>query len=72
VAQALDLGVVGLVLARGVGVGKAAAGREIDPDDQPPLRRIEIDGLHEPWRRDAERCRKQLIDWTGHDIPPTR
>ena len=40
----LDLGGVNRVLPRRPGMGKAAAGHEIDVDRQPPLRGIEIDG----------------------------
>ena len=58
VLQPLDLGVVNLVLARSLGMSKAAAGHEIDMDGQPPLHGIEVHRLHEPRRGDAQRCRK--------------
>ena len=45
VAHPLDLGVVHRVLPGRLAMGEAAAGRKIDADRQPPLRRIEIDGL---------------------------
>jgi hypothetical protein len=64
VTQSLDLRVVNRMLPRRLGVSKPGAGREIDPDRQPPLRRIEIDSLDEPWRLDAKGRLKQLI---GHD-----
>src|SRR5215471_12500278 len=45
VPQPLDLGVVNLVLARSLGMGKAAARNEIDMDGQPPLPGIEVNRL---------------------------
>jgi hypothetical protein len=58
VPQPLDLRVVNLVLARSLGMSKAAARHEIDMDGQPPLPGIEVYRLHEPRRGDAQRCRK--------------
>src|SRR3974377_1988458 len=59
VAQPLDLGIVDRVLARRLGVGKAAARRKIDVDGEPALPGVEVDRLHEPGRGDAQCCRKQ-------------
>src|SRR5262245_44993027 len=53
VPQPLDLGVVNLVLARSLGMSKAAARHEIDMDGQPPLPDIEVYRLHEPRRGNA-------------------
>jgi hypothetical protein len=62
--QPLDLGVVNLVLARSLGMGKAAARHEIDMDGQPPLPGIEVHPLHEPRRGDPKCCCKQLVGHT--------
>jgi hypothetical protein len=63
VPQPLDLGVVDLVLARSLGMSKAAARHEIDVDRQSPLPSIEVHRLHKPGRRDPKGCCKQLV---GH------
>jgi len=68
VPQPLDLGVVDLVVARGLGVSKAAARHEIDVDGQSPLPSIEVHPLNEPGRSDPKGCCKQLV---GHH-PSTR
>src|SRR6516165_4311020 len=67
-AQPLDLGIVDWVLARRLGVSKAAARRKIDVDGKPALPGIEVDRLHEPGSGDAQCCRKQLV--TCHCCPP--
>ena len=61
VPQPLDLGIVNLVLARSLGMGKAATRHEIDMDGQPPLPGIEVHRLHEPRRGDAQRCRNYWL-----------
>src|ERR1700722_3284491 len=69
VPQPLDLGVVDLVFASGLGMGKAAARHEIDMDGQPSLPGIEVHPLHEPRCGNAKGCRKQLV---GHlALPPS-
>src|SRR6516165_2173887 len=67
-AQPLDLGIVDWVLARRLGVGKAAARREIDVDGKPALPGIEVDRLHKPGHADAQGRGKQLV--VGHAVPP--
>jgi hypothetical protein len=50
-----------------LGMSKSGAPREIHPDCQPSLARIEIHRLNEPRRFDAKGCLKQLV---GHDRCP--